>query len=156
MKASATALYQPYAVLLVVRQNAPPPRAESARDPSHANTWSSEVNRPRRPVSVPLQKATSRLTSFQAGESLSVEPLMTDRRCSRPCPALFASQDVQRVKGGFIGIHTCCIHYRPSISSAQTPLRMHYGTQRRWSRRRWWALTTAWRRRWWTHTRSIG
>ena len=46
---------------------------------------------------MPLQKATSRLTSSQAGESLSVEPLMTDRRCSRPCPALFASQDV----------HTC-------------------------------------------------
>ena len=27
---------------------------------------------------------------------------------------------MQRVKGGFIGIHTCCIHYRPSIGMIQS------------------------------------
>ena len=26
------------------------------------------------------------------------------------------------VKGGFIGIHTCCIHYRPSIGMIQSIL----------------------------------
>ena len=26
----------------------------------------------------------------------------------------------ERVKGGFIGIHTCCIHYRPSIGMIQS------------------------------------
>ena len=34
---------------------------------------------------------------------------------NRKCPC-----GRERVKGGFIGIHTCCIHYRPSIGMIQS------------------------------------
>jgi len=99
------------------------PRSTATPDHvAHLNSWLFR-NRPCLSVAStsPTGKALrSRARCMQCVSALHADRVREGQATRSSCVFSMRACLFERVKGGFIGIHTCCIHYRPSIRMVQS------------------------------------
>ena len=99
------------------------PRSTATPDHvAHLKSWLFR-NRPSLSVvsTCPTGKALrSRARCMQCVSALHADRVREGQATRSSCVFSMRACLFERVKGGFIGIHTCCIHYRPSIGMIQS------------------------------------